>query len=66
MRVVRLLTLGMPRIIKHDARVSVQAGFTQEEAEALTARAGISYAKYSWRVITHRFTIAGEKQDSRR
>lgn len=60
-RVVRLLTIGKPEIIKHDARVSVLAGFTREEAEALAAAAGITYASYSWRALTHRFTIAGEK-----
>lgn len=60
-RVVRLITLGMPHIVKHDARVSVLAGFTREEALALAERAGITYASYSWRALTHRFTIAGEK-----
>ncbi len=60
-RVIRLLTTGMPHIVQHDARVSVDAGFTREEAEALTSRAGITYAAYSWRPLTHRFTIAGEK-----
>jgi ubiquinone/menaquinone biosynthesis C-methylase UbiE len=60
-RVVRLLTIGQPRIVKHDARVSVLAGFTQAEAEGLAQRAAISYAAYSWRVLTHRFTLAGEK-----
>jgi len=61
LRAVRLMTIGMPHIVKHDARVSVSAGFTREEAEALAARAGIEYAPYTWRLLTHRFTIAGEK-----
>ncbi len=60
-RVIRLLTLGQPHMIRHDAAVSVLAGFTQEEAESLAARAGIDYAPFRWSVITHRFTIAGEK-----
>lgn len=60
-RVVWLLTIGKPEIVKHDARVSVLAGFTREEAEALAAQAGVSYVEYSWRVLTHRFTLAGEK-----
>lgn len=60
-RVIRLLTVMQPRIVKHDARVSVLAGFTQEEAEGLAAKAGITYASYSWSVLAHRFTIAGEK-----
>lgn len=61
MQAVRLMTIGMPHIVKHDARVSVSAGFTREEAEALAARSGIDYAPYTWRLFTHRFTIAGEK-----
>jgi ubiquinone/menaquinone biosynthesis C-methylase UbiE len=60
-RVIKLLTIGQPRMIKHDARVSVLAGFTKEEAESLAQRAGITYARYSWSVLAHRFTIAGEK-----
>jgi hypothetical protein len=60
-RVIRLLTTGMPRIVQHDARVSVDAGFTREEAESLAARAGLDFTTYDWRPITHRFTIAGEK-----
>jgi hypothetical protein len=60
-RVIQLLTIGQPRIIKHDARVSVRAGFTRHEALALAQRAGVGYASYSWSVLTHRFTIAGEK-----
>ena len=60
-RVIKLLTIGQPRVVKHDARVSVLAGFTREEAESLARWAGISYAAYSWSVLAHRFTIAGEK-----
>jgi SAM-dependent methyltransferase len=60
-RVIKILTIGQPRIVKHDARVSVLAGFTKEEAEGLVSRAGIAYGSYSWSVLAHRFTIAGEK-----
>jgi ubiquinone/menaquinone biosynthesis C-methylase UbiE len=60
-RVIKLLTIGQPPIVKHDARVSVLAGFSKEEAEALAQRAGIAYFQYSWSVLTHRFTLAGQK-----
>ena len=60
-RVIKLLTIGQPEIVKHDARVSLLAGFTQEEAEAARGGAGISYARYSSSFLTHRFTLAGEK-----
>jgi hypothetical protein len=63
-RVIRLLTVGKPHIIKHDARVSVLAGFSRAEAESLAFRAGVGYATYTWRVLTHRFTIAGEKPNA--
>lgn len=59
--VITLMTLGRPRIIAHDARASVAAGFTRSEAESMAARAGIEYAAYRWNIFTHRFTIAGEK-----
>jgi hypothetical protein len=58
---IRLLTLGQPEIIRHDAVVSVDAGFTKSEALDLARRVGLDYARYSWSLFTHRFTIAGEK-----
>ncbi len=62
--VITLMTLGKPRIIAHDARASVAAGFTRREAEDLAQRAGITYARYGWNLRTHRFTLAGEKSNS--
>jgi hypothetical protein len=55
------LTIGKPRIVRHDARVSVRAGFTRQEALELGQRAGVQYAAYSWETLTRRFTLAGEK-----
>jgi len=59
---INVMTVGQPEIIRHDARVSVRAGFNRREAKLLARRAGIDYASYRWRVFTHRFTIAGEKR----
>ncbi len=59
--VITLMTLGKPRIIAHDARASVAAGFTREEVEGFARRAGIGYARYGWNIFSHRFTLAGEK-----
>lgn len=59
--VIRVLTAGSTNMLRHDARVSVLAGFTREEALELAARAGLTFASYEWNVWTHRFTIAGEK-----
>ncbi|MEM7756351.1 MAG: methyltransferase domain-containing protein [Planctomycetota bacterium] len=58
---INMMTVGQPEMIKHDARVSVRAGFTRREARLLAEQAGIDYASYRWRVFTHRFTIAGER-----
>ena len=58
---INVMTVGQPEMIKHDARVSVRAGFTRYEAMDLARQAGIDYASYRWRVFTHRFTVAGEK-----
>lgn len=59
--VVTLMTIGKPRIIAHDARASVAAGFTRAEVEEFARRAGIGYARYAWKLRVHRFTLAGEK-----
>ncbi|MCC6679240.1 MAG: methyltransferase domain-containing protein [Phycisphaerales bacterium] len=59
--VIHLLTIGRPRIIRHDARVSVRAGFTRGEAMELVERAGWPGAEYRWSVVAHRFTVTAEK-----
>jgi ubiquinone/menaquinone biosynthesis C-methylase UbiE len=61
---VRLLTLpmfGVPAHVRHDARVSIEAGFTRREAVDLAHRAGLAEVKYR-RHSLHRFTLASEKQ----
>lgn len=57
---VRLLVLGRPAMVRHDAIVSVRAGFTRTEVEDFAARTGIGYARWR-RVMWYRFTFAGEK-----
>jgi len=61
---IRLLTIGQPQIVRHDAIVSVDAGFTKREATDVARRVGLDYVGYSWSLFTHRFTIAGEKPDA--
>ncbi len=58
-----LITIGTPEIVKHDARVSVRAGFTRAEVRDFAQRVGIDYARYRT-VLLHRFTLAGEKPGS--
>lgn len=59
---INLMTLGLPRIIRHDATVSVRAGFTRREALDLATRAGITRPDYRWNLLTHRFTVTAVKK----
>ncbi len=58
--VIRLMTLPCDRMVRHDAVVSVEAGFTRDEALDLARQAGIDDARYAWNLFTHRFTIAAD------
>lgn len=49
-------TLGRPSIIRHDAIVSVRAGFTKAEALDLARQAGIASPRYATRWI-YRFVL---------
>jgi ubiquinone/menaquinone biosynthesis C-methylase UbiE len=57
---VALTTLFASKMVRHDAKVSIEQAFTKDEILALCDRAGVSYADYS-RHLTHRFVLAGEK-----
>lgn len=59
---VRLLTLGrgIPAMVRHDALVSIEAGFTKAEALDLAARAGLGRVAFR-RHLMHRFTLVSEK-----
>lgn len=52
--------IGAPQIVKHDALVSVQAGFTRAESFDLAARAGWRSPRWR-RTLIHRFTLTAGK-----
>lgn len=59
-RMVTLPGMGIPAMAKHDARVSVDAGFTREEVMEFASRAGLprpAYRRHSF----HRFTLTSTK-----
>ena len=56
------LTLGKSDMIKHDARVSVRAGFTKAEVRNFAQRTSMGYCRYRSSFFTQRFTLAGEKR----
>lgn len=58
---IRLLTIGRAAMVRHDARVSVEAGFTPSEVLDAARRLNLSYTRLRWSLFTHRFTLAGEK-----
>ena len=57
---VRVLTLRAPAMIKHDAVVSVAAGFTRREVLDLSNRVGLETPTYH-RHLFGRFTLVSEK-----
>lgn len=56
----KLLTTFSGDIVKHDARVSVLAGFTKREVVDIRDRLDLRYMKYHKHAF-HRFTLAGER-----
>jgi hypothetical protein len=58
--VLRLLLVGQPWIVRHDAIVSVRAGFTRREALDFARRADLGYTRYR-DLLSYRFTLAGER-----
>jgi len=57
---VRLLTLAGPAMVRHDARVSVAAGFTRREVLDLAGRVGLPHIEYR-RHLFGRFTVVSTK-----
>ncbi len=57
---VRVLTIRAPAMVKHDAVVSVAAGFTRREVLALSKRVGLEKPRYR-RHLLGRFTLVSEK-----
>ncbi len=57
---LRVLLIGTPREVRHDARVSIRAGFTRAEVLDAAKRLDLTYTAYR-RHLFYRFTLAGEK-----
>lgn len=57
---IRLLVLGQPAMVRHDAIVSVNAGFTRKEVLAMADRVGLANVRYRKHVFG-RFTLVSEK-----
>lgn len=57
----RILTIGAPAHVRHDAAVSVRAGFTKSEVLDIAGRLGLSHCRYRLSVLAQRFTLAGER-----
>lgn len=60
----RILTIGAPAHVRHDAVVSVRAAFTRREVLDIAARLGLSHCRYRLGVCSQRFTLAGERPGS--
>jgi 2-polyprenyl-3-methyl-5-hydroxy-6-metoxy-1,4-benzoquinol methylase len=60
--VVGLAVVGRARMVRHDATVSVEAGFTRAEVRDFAKRLDLGYARYRRGPMVHRFTLAGERQ----
>lgn len=58
---ISVATLRAPPMVRHDARASVEAGFTKREVLDYRARLGLDYTRYERRLAVGRFTLAGEK-----
>ena len=48
-------------MVRHDARVSVEAGFTKREVVDLAQRTDLGFARYHRPPLWYRFTLAGER-----
>lgn len=61
LRAIKVITMFRAHCVRHDAIVSVRAGFVRSEVEALASAAGITYGAYEQTKVTQRFTYAGQK-----
>lgn len=57
---VHVILIGQPEMVRHDARVSVEAGFTSAEVMDMARRLDLGFTRYR-RVLGYRFTLAGER-----
>ena len=61
---VNTLLIGQPRMVKHDARASIRAGFTRAEVLDAAKRLDLhTYTRYHAHLF-YRFTLAGEKRSA--
>ncbi len=60
---IHAMTIGAPEMVRHDARVSVRAGFTKREALDIAHRVGLHDPTYRWNLLHHRFTVSSFKGD---
>lgn len=58
---VRAISMNAPEMVQHDGPASVRAGFTKPEAMDLCHRVGIDYARWSFKPLSMRFVLAGER-----
>lgn len=63
--VVKLMTIRSTSVIRHDAAVSVEAGFTRKEVQAFCIRLELHHLHYK-RHSAMRFTLAGEHHNQPR
>lgn len=61
---IRVITLGQPEMVRHDARVSVEAGFTRAEVMDLAGRVGIEQPRYHASFLSQRFTLTAQRDVS--
>lgn len=59
---IKLMTLTKPEIIKHDARVSVENGFTSRELKDFAKRVGLESPRVSSSFLSQRLVLTSEKQ----
>lgn len=60
MGMARIATLAAPAIVKHDAIVSIRAGFTRREALDLAQRVGLEHVAFST-CLFYRFTLTSKR-----
>lgn len=58
---VSLLVCWAPAIVRHDGRVSVEAGFTRREVVELARKLDLRWARYARPPLWYRFVLAGER-----
>lgn len=57
---VQVACIGQPHIVRHDAKVSFEAGFTRAEALDMARRCDLPNARYHHFPLWYRFTLTAE------